>query len=482
MNKNNLTLLQQANEAFRQKNYDLAAQYYENLIYKHPELESIARFNLNLSLNKCAKRNIPEKNESKFVDKHLNILFVLYGFFDSNSGLHAQLHARRLRTQGVSCAFVVPDNTLSQTDAPADTSVFSYTSALSPDFSFPFDIIHAWTPRENVRKVCETLLTRHNCPLIIHLEDNEEYLTEVTIRKQFSELNQWPDADLNKLIPSDSARYHPRKGRSFLDKADGLTLIIKTLNRFNTRNVPIMVLPAPVDERLFYPRPLNTDLRKELDIPEGNVVLAYTGNVHDGNKDEVLELYKALTRLNDEGCPATLLRTGLDKKGLGIEKWDVQHVKHLGLVERTQIPEILAAADILVQPGLPGPFNDERVPSKLPEYFAMGRFVVLPRTNLGLTDVHDGNGIVVDKADADGIFKAVKSIVSQNTASKERVKEGNIPHQGESDLTIISRLKQFYFHTILKKIREDNEMLLRQFCMVQEKLKHCLLIIDSSKN
>ncbi|MCP3867951.1 MAG: glycosyltransferase family 4 protein, partial [Gammaproteobacteria bacterium] len=192
----------------------------------------------------------------------------------------------------------------------------------------------------------------------------------VTIRKQFSELNQWPDADLNKLIPSDSARYHPRKGRSFLDKADGLTLIIETLNRFNTRNVPIMVLPAPVDERLFYPRPLNTNLRKELDIPEGNVVLAYTGNVHDGNKKEVHELYKALTRLNDEGCPATLLRTGLDKKGLGIEKWDVQHVKHLGLVERTRIPEILAAADILVQPGLPGPFNDERVPSKLPEYFA----------------------------------------------------------------------------------------------------------------
>jgi GT2 family glycosyltransferase/glycosyltransferase involved in cell wall biosynthesis len=357
------------------------------------------------------KPAIPRKTEP--APQTLNVLFVLPQTIDGNSGLHVQLHSSRLKIQGVSCAFVVPDDTLSQREAPPDASVLSYTSALSPEFAFPYDIIHAWTPREKVRKVCEALLARRNCPLIIHLEDNEEYLTEVTTGRPFSELNLLPDTELNKLIPAH--RYHPRKGRAFLDKADGLTLIINTLDRFNTRNVPSMVLPAPVDERLFYPRPLNTGLLRELDIPDSHVVLTYIGNVHDGNKEEVRELYKAVTRLNSQGCPATLLRTGLDKKGVGIEKWDVQHVKHLGIVERIRVPEVLAAADILVQPGVPGPFNDQRMPSKLPEYFASGRPVVLPKTNLGLQVEHLKEAYVLDRADDEGITKAVLDIKATNS-------------------------------------------------------------------
>jgi glycosyltransferase involved in cell wall biosynthesis len=336
------------------------------------------------------------------------ILFVLPQTINGNSGLHVQLHSARLKTQGVSCAFVVPDDTLSQKEPPPDTSVFSYTSALSPEFAFPYDIIHAWTPREKVRKVCEALLARRNCPLIIHLEDNEEYLTEVTTGKSFSELNRLPDAELDKLIPEH--RYHPRKGRTFLDKADGLTLIIDTLDRFNTRNVPSMVLPPPVDERLFYPRPLNLKLRQEQGISDETLVLAYTGNVHDGNKGEVHELYKATTLLNKQGCPTVLFRTGLDKKGLGAETWDRQYEKHLGWVERNQLPDVLAAADVLVQPGAPGPFNDERIPSKLPEFFAIGRPVVLPKTNLGLKVEHEIEGYVLDQANAQNIAAAVKTI------------------------------------------------------------------------
>ena len=41
-----------------------------------------------------------------------------------------------------------------------------------------------------------------------------------------------------------------------------------------------------------------------------------------------------------------------------------------------------ALADVLVQPGRAGPFNDYRLPSKLPEFLSAGRPVVLPATNL----------------------------------------------------------------------------------------------------
>ena len=44
----------------------------------------------------------------------------------------------------------------------------------------------------------------------------------------------------------------------------------------------------------------------------------------------------------------------------------------------------MKCADLFVQPGAPGAFNDFRLPSKLPEFLAVGRPVVLPAANVGL--------------------------------------------------------------------------------------------------
>jgi len=348
----------------------------------------------------------------------LNVLFVLYESLESNSGYHAQLHAARLVEQGADCLFAVPDGSdeVRQTSrSPLNSvSVLPFSAIIALDTPFPFadgrspDVIYAWTPREVVRKFVEKLLDRYASALIIHLEDNEEYLTEAKVGRSFAELAKLPEADLDRLIPAN--RYHPIKGRAFLDRAQGLTMITNALNSFNTQKVAELVLPAPVDEKLFYPRPINLALRSSLGVPQGHLVLAYTGNVHSGNRDEVQELYRAVEILNQRGCPTVLLRTGLNAQELGVESWGEAYEKYLGWVERDQVPEILAAADILVQPGCPGLFNDQRVPSKLPEYFAMGRPVVLPRANMGLLVEHGQEGYVLERADAENICNAVKEI------------------------------------------------------------------------
>ncbi|MBC2695555.1 MAG: glycosyltransferase [Desulfobacteraceae bacterium] len=343
----------------------------------------------------------------------LNILFVLYQSINSNGGLHVQLHAARLMAMGTDCLFAVPrEGKQGQTNKTTDYRVRTFAQIEKSGLAFADgrgpNIIHAWTPREVVRVFCEKLLQKYPCPLVIHLEDNEEYLTEVTVGRPFSELARLPEKELDALIPA--KRYHPIKGRNFLSKAQGLTLIIDTLSRFNYANLPSLVLPPPVDERLFYPCPLNLTLRKELGISDGYVVLAYTGNVHAGNRDEVRELYLAVHRLNEQGCPAILIRTGINAEAIGDEAWITAYEKNLGWVERSQVPDILAAADVLVQPGIPSPFNDQRIPSKLPEYFAMGRPIILPRTNLGLKVQHGQEGYVLDKADGEGIARAVLEI------------------------------------------------------------------------
>ena len=65
-----------------------------------------------------------------------------------------------------------------------------------------------------------------------------------------------------------------------------------------------------------------------------------------------------------------------------------------------EIPGYLALADAYVQPGAPGDFNRYRLPSKLPEFLAMGRPVVLPACNLGNELTDRENAMLLREGDA----------------------------------------------------------------------------------
>jgi glycosyltransferase involved in cell wall biosynthesis len=154
-------------------------------------------------------------------------------------------------------------------------------------------------------------------------------------------------------------------------------------------------------------------MRSKLGIPRGHVVFTYTGNVHFANAREVRSLYLAVAILNREGHRAVLIRTGRDFcPFLGPDDaWGRAHSIELGFVPRPELPDLLSAADILVQPGRPGPFNDYRFPSKLPEYLAAGRPVVLPKCNIGCCMEHGRDAWVMPKVDALDIVDAVPTII-----------------------------------------------------------------------
>ena len=59
-------------------------------------------------------------------------------------------------------------------------------------------------------------------------------------------------------------------------------------------------------------------------------------------------------------------------------------------MEAARLPALLRLADVLVQPGESNRFNTHRLPSKLPEFLASGRPVIMPRANLGLRAVRRG--------------------------------------------------------------------------------------------
>ena len=107
---------------------------------------------------------------------------------------------------------------------------------------------------------------------------------------------------------------------------------------------------------------------------------------------------------------AILVRTGRDFcPFLGPdEAWARRVSIDLGYVEYQEIAAVLSLADVLIQPGADNPFNEYRLPGKLPEFFAMGRPVIVPETNVGRFVRHGEEAWVFPKVDALNIVEAVQ--------------------------------------------------------------------------
>ena len=349
-----------------------------------------------------------------------NILFALYHDCGANSAVHVHNFANRLADLGHSTAVAIPeDKDTGSALGPQVYPVLRFDrvdgdwSHLFPD-GRPPDIVHAWTPRENVRLFCEKLAGFCEFALFVHLEDNEELILEVNLGMPFEKL-------LRSRIETPSNLSHPRNYRAFIASATGVTMIMDRLDRFVPPDIPKLVLWPGADENLFYPRPRDSALLERLGIVDGTVVLCYTGNVHSANARDVRSLYLAAAILDREGTPTRILRTGRDFcPFLGPdEEWGRWISIELGRIPYGEIPAILSLADVLVQPGADNAFNEFRLPGKLPEFFAMGRPVVVPRSNVGRFVRHGEEAWVLDKVDALGIVDAVLELQRDKDLSEQ---------------------------------------------------------------
>jgi glycosyltransferase involved in cell wall biosynthesis len=345
-----------------------------------------------------------------------NVLFVLYHDFTANSATHVHAISEELNALGYECQIAVPQNKESVAGlgacaaktidfADAETGGVIYSNGRGPD------IIHAWTPREVVRRFCEAVRIRYASQLFVHLEDNEFHILSRNVGKPVSEILALSFADLDRLIPPSFS--HPHRANEFLRSATGVTIIIDKLAEFVPAGPPIMELWPSASRGLFKPRSQSASERKRYGIPNNSTVLVYTGNTHGANAREMRSLYLAVAILNREGHSTTLVRAGRDYcPFLGPdETWARRHSIELGMTPHCDIPPLLALADVLVQPGQPGEFNDYRFPSKLPEFFSVGRPVVLPRSNIARYMTHGEHGYIVSDLNAVAIADAVRTIM-----------------------------------------------------------------------
>ena len=348
-------------------------------------------------------------------DRPRRILFVLYGDMTSNSAIHVAALADRLIARGHECIVAVPRDAdtiryhrgarfrcITYADCGERAALF--TGAATPE------IVHAWTTSERVRQFSCAICEATGARLVVHLEDHEGVIFETSSGRSAAELAALPAAELDALVGDDHS--HPQRRTEFLRRAAGCTVILDRLAELLPPGKPSRAIwPAAAPE--FFARPIPWELREALGWSRGHTVLFYHGNLHPTNRSEMAELYEAVVALNTTGTPTTLLRAGRDFCAFpgDLGERAAPYVVALGRVDQhAHLAPLLALADFFVQPGDPDSFNNYRFPSKLPEFFATGHPVILPRTNLGAIVRHGEDAFVLDRADAAGIAAAIGAL------------------------------------------------------------------------
>lgn len=358
-------------------------------------------------------RRAPLSGEQRPV---VNVVLVSHCDFTGNSAFHVYAIASELHRHGVSPVMVVPDHAETVEDLGRPPfPVLTYAEARSNSLRFPDgrgpDLVHAFTPRELVRRLTVDLVRAHGCRYVVHLEDSEEaVLSAEHGGASITALKELPAPMLDRIVRPRQA--HPLRAVRFLEQAAGVTVLTDRLLEFVPPGVPAAVVPAGFDEAVLSPRRPRDEVRAELRLADSDIVIVYPGNIHMVNIEEMRSLYAAVAELRRAGHPVVLVKTGWGSTQTVTFPALGPGLRDLGWVPRNSIPGLLGAADILVQPGGPSPFNDYRFPSKLPEFLASGKPVVLPRTNIGLALTNDREAILLDRGDATEIATAVARLAN----------------------------------------------------------------------
>jgi glycosyltransferase involved in cell wall biosynthesis len=359
----------------------------------------------------------------------MRVVFVMYGPLDVNSAIQAFHFGNELTEQGweVTLAGVGDPQRIEAVGHPLFECVSHETLAeRARAGTIPREgtIVTGWTPREPVRHLVTSLVSQLRVPYAIHLEDNESYLVETITGMTLEELQRLPLRAQDRLAPPNLI--HPSHHVEFLRGAAGITAITEELNDFNAGHRPHHVARPGIDAERFSPERPTRKTREQLGLRPDEFVLVYHGTIHYANQHEMMSLYVAVQLLRRRGQPVRLVRLGHSEFG-GVDPRAFRAVSdgvlELGQIDWREVPDYLALADAFVQPGACDDFNRYRLPSKLPEFLAMGRPVIVPHCNIGHDLTHGENALLLEQGNAVEIMARVEDLIADRELA-ERLGRG----------------------------------------------------------
>jgi len=356
--------------------------------------------------------------------KVVNVVFISHCDFTGNSAFHVYKIASELHGRTFSPIIAVPDDAASVAEVGRPPfPVLTYRDVLNGRLPFPDgrgpDLVHAFTPRERVRKLVAQIVRTYECPYVLHLEDNDEAILSAELGASIEDLKRLPAPLLDAVVhPS---RLHPLRGARLVQYAAGVTVVTDRLLEFVPRHLPATVVRPGFDEAVLSPTRSREDVRAELGLRPEDFAIVYPGSIHVTNLEDMRGLYSAVAALRKDGHPVVLVKTGWNVPEASELPQLNEGIRNLGWVRRDSLPGLLAAADALVQPGAPDAFNNYRFPAKVPDFLASGRPVILPRANIGLS-LAEEDAIVLERGTAAEIYRAI-ALVRANPELAARIGE-----------------------------------------------------------
>jgi len=347
----------------------------------------------------------------------MNILFVLYGDLNTNTAGPIQFFANELQKIGHECVITVPSSIDSSRECIcSNIKSYSYEDIFRLEGrvfgnGLSADVVHACTPRIAVLNFLKDFLVRQPIPLVIYLEDNETWISEKYLGFNKSDILKHSVNELTDLLPYNLS--NPLEYPYALSLANLVILIQEKLVSEVPFFKPSRVIPWGVNQSIFSPDVIASSKWIEiLEYDKKFKYIVYHGGLNGFTYSPMLDLCRAIEIINSSGTPCKLIRTGINP----INFWDKlnpvykEFILEIGVVDRNELPSILALADLYVQPGRIDPFEDLRLPSKLPEFLSMGRPVVMP--NIGIANLlQDGlNVVLFQHGDPEDIAKVCLSI------------------------------------------------------------------------
>lgn len=196
-----------------------------------------------------------------------------------------------------------------------------------------------------------------------------------------------------------------------------------------TDKKPILKIPILVDSSDFC-----------LENVEIDNFITYLGNLN--HTDEIMELLKSFSLVSQdyENIQLQIAGTTSDKRKIeniveSINKAGISNKVHLtGIVRREDLPSLLCSSMMLLLPRKRGLFSDAGFPTKLGEYLASGRPVVV--TDVGeishyLTNMK--NALVVEPGNPEDFATAVKYLLENPKIANEIGTSGRNTAEREFD-------------------------------------------------
>jgi glycosyltransferase involved in cell wall biosynthesis len=183
----------------------------------------------------------------------------------------------------------------------------------------------------------------------------------------------------------------------------------------------IVVVPNGINEAHFAAAPSPSEAKSSLGWPDA-LVLGFTGFVRDWHGMD-----RVIRWMGSPAAPAAArllivgdgpVRADLEQLAADLQLGD--RVRFTGVVHRDQVPGLVAAFDVALQPAVVAYAS----PLKLIEYLALGKAIVAPdQPNIAELLNHDVNALLFEPGDAAGLERSLARLAHE-PALRQRLGDG----------------------------------------------------------